>query len=182
MMADRLGSKGEAQERCAVGSLPLVGADETGQAHVPAGFLTGFPYRRFQQAFLRLQMACRLVQHPASLPLLLDQQQLPVTRDHGRHGDAWRPARGRQWRLQGTARCAHCQYSSLPVSSSSIASALRTAASMASLSTSAEASASILTTNMAMSSCLTQLPSLEDCESSSRRLPTSAGNCGPGDL
>src|SRR5690606_28756913 len=138
--------------------------------NVPAGFLAGFAHRRLEQALTRFKMARRLVQHPSAAFFFFHQQQLPCAGDHGGHGHMWRPSLGLQ--------SIHAQYSSFDVISSSIASALLAAASMASEMISELALASTLTTNIATSPCFTQPPSLESLESSSRRLATSAGNCG----
>src|SRR3546814_1567903 len=54
--------------------LPLIGADEGGQAYVPAGFLAGFAQRRLLQAFVGLQVAGGLVrseEHTSELQSLM---------------------------------------------------------------------------------------------------------------
>ena len=56
------GGEGETQVMAACLGLPLVGADERGQAHVPAGFLARFAQRGIDQAFVGLQVAGGLVE------------------------------------------------------------------------------------------------------------------------
>ena len=66
--------------------LPLVGANEPRQTHRPAGFLQRLADGGIDNRLVGLEMAGRLVQHPAPADLFLHDQQVAVAEDHGGDG------------------------------------------------------------------------------------------------
>src|SRR3546814_6752953 len=71
--------------------LPLIRADEGGQAYVPAGFLAGFAQRGLLQAFVGLQVAGGLVEDEAAVAVFLDAQQAAAVDHDGGDGDVGLP-------------------------------------------------------------------------------------------
>ena len=114
VVAEGFGGESEAEVMAPGFGLPLVGPDETCQAHVPTGFLAGFAEGGFDQAFVRLQVAGGLVDDEAAVHALFHHQQAAIAHHHGGDGHVGLPetalaiAHGVVDPRRGDAASAHC--------------------------------------------------------------------------
>jgi len=91
VVAFGFGGERETQVMAAGVGLPLVGADEGGQAHVPAGLLARLAQGGVDQGFVGLEVAGRLVEDHRAIDPLLDAKQPPVADDDRRDGHVGLP-------------------------------------------------------------------------------------------
>lgn len=91
---NRFGGEREAQEFTAGWGAPLLYAEQAGQRDIPAGFLQRFADRGRVQRLAGFEVPGGLVEHDFAAYVLLDDQEAPVARHHGRDSHVRAPDAG----------------------------------------------------------------------------------------